>query len=77
MMRGMMNPVEGTVENGIVRLSRSGVLREGQRVIVIPVPPTPGHLALSAEAEEEDVAFVRASRGRLARQLGSEEQLDG
>jgi hypothetical protein len=71
-----MSPIKGMVENGNVRLGQKGVLRDGQRVVVIPVPSTEGPVVPSPEAEREDVEFVRASRGRRARQLEAEDRAD-
>jgi hypothetical protein len=69
-----MSPIKGMVQNGSVRLGEKGVLREGQRVVVIPIPSTEGPVDPTPEAEQEDVEFVRASRGRRARQLESEDR---
>jgi hypothetical protein len=69
-----MSPIKGMVQNGNVRLGEKGVLREGQRVVVIPIPSTEGPVHPTPEAEQEDVEFVRASRGRRARQLESEDR---
>jgi len=64
------------VENGIVRLGKKGVLRDGQRVVVIPIPSTEGSVSPSPEAERGDVEFVRACRGRKAHQFEAEDRAD-
>jgi hypothetical protein len=69
-----MSPIKGTVQNGDVRLGEKGILRDGQRVVVIPIPLTEGPVGPTPEAEQEDVEFVRASRGRRARQFESEDR---
>ena len=71
-----MSPIRGTVENGNVRLVKKGILRDGQKVVVVPLPAAESLGGLSAEAEQEDVEFVRATRGRRARQLDSEDRAD-
>jgi len=72
----MIKPVEGTVEGAMVRLTHGGGLADGQRVVVVAIPPYPPGPEISPEMEEEDVAFVRVCRGRLARQLNSADQED-
>lgn len=71
-----MSPIQGMVENGNVRLGKKGVLRDGQRVVVIPIPSAEGPVGSSPEAEQEDIEFVRASRGRRARRLQAEDRTD-
>jgi hypothetical protein len=71
-----MSPIKGTVENGNVRLVKGGTLRDGQKVIVIPLPSDEGPVEITREAEQEDIEFVRASRGRLARQLDFHDHAD-
>jgi hypothetical protein len=71
-----MSPFRGKVERGVVRLSRKKALPEGQKVIIVPVPSAAKGSLASPEAEQEDVEFVRATRGRLARQLKSENGAD-
>ncbi len=71
-----MSPIKGTVENGHIRPLGKGILREGQTVIVIPLPSSEGPVEIPGEVEKEDVEFVRASRGRLARQIHSQDQAD-
>jgi hypothetical protein len=71
-----MSPIQGTVENGIVRLGKKGVLRDGQRVVVIPIPSREGSVIPSPEAEREDVEFARASCGRKAHLFEAEDRAD-
>ncbi len=66
-----MITVQGTVQNGLIKLPAEVQVLEGTRVIVT----LPGVIAqnngnvLPEVLEEEDVRFVRACRGRLAQQL--------
>ncbi|MBI4565385.1 MAG: hypothetical protein HY716_11890 [Planctomycetes bacterium] len=71
-----MIAIKGKVEKGSVRLARKRIFPEGQRVIVIPVPVVAKGFQVSTKAEQEDVEFVRATRGRLARHLKFEERAD-
>lgn len=69
-----MSPITGKVESGIVKLAPKGILPDGQKVVVIPLSSGEGNGRPSPEAEQEDVEFIRAGRGRLARQLRSEDE---
>jgi len=70
-----MKTVQGIVEGGVVRLPPDATIAEGAKVIVAIVEPglPEGIPSLSSELEEEDVQFVRACRGRLARELREED----
>ena len=68
--------LSGTVEKGAIKLPPGANVPDGTRVLVAvrcsqpsdsKIPPYPPDL------EAEDVAFVQACRGRLARQLRNED----
>ena len=66
-----MITVQGTVKNGVVKLPATLKLSEGSRVI-ITILESIGKRApntLPKDIETEDIDFVRACRGRLAKQL--------
>ncbi len=65
-----MITIKGTVQNGAVRLPETIRGLEGAHVIVTildPIVKGNGNV-LSEAIETEDVEFVRACRGRLAKQ---------
>jgi hypothetical protein len=71
-----MITVQGTVKNGVVKLPATVKLSDGSRVMITilesinkPAPDT-----LSRDIEAEDVDFVRACRGRLAKQLREDDE---
>jgi hypothetical protein len=63
--------IQGTIKGSSVKLPDAIKLPEGSRVIVTILEPTTKmeDKQLSEELENEDVEFVRACRGRLAKQL--------
>ena len=63
--------IKGTVKGSAVKLPDVLKVSDGSRVIVTVLEPTPKieDEFLSEELENEDVEFVRACRGRLAKQL--------
>lgn len=72
-----MKTAKSSVRGGVISVPKGAHLREGQKVLLIPVPdPTPA-APPPATVEDEDVAFVRACRGRLARQLEAEDVASG
>ena len=63
--------IRGTVKGSSVKLPDAIKVSDGSRVIVTILEPTDEieDRFLSEELEDEDVEFVRACRGRLAKQL--------
>jgi len=63
--------IKGTVKGSSVKLPDAIKVSDGSRVIVTVLEPTAKieDKFLSEELENEDVEFVRACRGRLAKQL--------
>ncbi len=63
--------IKGTVKGSSVKLPDALKLSDGSRVIVTILEPTTKieDKLLSQELENEDLEFVRACRGRLAKQL--------
>jgi hypothetical protein len=63
--------IKGTVKGSAVKLPDVLKVSDGSRVIVTVLEPTTKieDEFLSEELENEDVEFVRACRGRLAKQL--------
>ncbi len=63
--------IKGTVKGSSVKLPDAIKVSDGSRVIVTVLEPTTEieDKFLSEELENEDVEFVRACRGRLAKQL--------
>ena len=63
--------IKGTVKGSSVKLPDAIKVSDGSRVIVTVLEPTAKieDKFLSEELEHEDVEFVRACRGRLAKQL--------
>jgi hypothetical protein len=63
--------IKGTVKGSSVKLPDVLKVSDGSRVIVTVLEPTTNieDKFLSEELENEDVEFVRACRGRLAKQL--------
>ncbi len=63
--------IQGTVKGRSVKLPDTIKVSEGSRVIVTILEPAAKaeDKLLTAELENEDVEFVRACRGRLAKQL--------
>ena len=63
--------IQGTVKDSSVKLPDAIKVSDGSRVIVTILGPNTKieDEFLSAELENEDVEFVRACRGRLAKQL--------
>ena len=57
----------------VVAVPKGLTLREGQEVLLVPLPQGREPVAPSGPVEDEDVAFVRACRGRLAHQLDAED----
>ncbi len=71
-----MITVSGTVQGGLVKLPEAMRVSDGSRVIITilePMAPRAGRF-LPEHIESEDVEFVRACRGRLAKQLQEAEQ---
>ncbi len=62
--------IKGTVKGSSVKLPDAIKVSDGSRVIVTVLEPTAKieDKFLSEELENEDVEFVRACRGRLAKQ---------
>ncbi|MBI2930055.1 MAG: hypothetical protein HYY16_00260 [Planctomycetes bacterium] len=69
----MIIPLKGRVEGGSIRLEAKVRLPDGQRVLVIQLPLVSPPASPSAAVEDEDVRFVRATRGQRARQLKAED----
>jgi hypothetical protein len=63
--------IQGTVKGSSVKLPEAIKVSDGSRVIVTILEPaaTIEDMLLSRELENEDLEFVRACRGRLAKQL--------
>ena len=63
--------IKGTVKGSSVKLPDAIKVSDGSRVIVTILEPTAKieDRFLSGELEDEDVEFVRACRGRLAKLL--------
>ena len=63
--------IKGTVKGSSVKLPDAIQVSDGSRVIVTILEPTAKieDKFLSEGIEDEDVEFVRACRGRLAKQL--------
>jgi hypothetical protein len=63
--------IKGTVKDSSVKLPDAVKVSDGSRVIVTVLEPTTKieDKLLSEEIENEDVEFVRACRGRLAKLL--------
>ena len=63
--------IQGTVKGSSVKLPEAIKVSDGSRVIVTILEPSANieDKLLSRELENEDLEFVRACRGRLAKQL--------
>jgi hypothetical protein len=63
--------IQGTVKGSSVKLPEAIKVSDGSRVIVTILEPAANieDMLLSRELENEDLEFVRACRGRLAKQL--------
>jgi hypothetical protein len=63
--------IQGTVKGSSVKLPEAIKVSDGSRVIVTILEPAANieDKLLSRELENEDLEFVRACRGRLAKQL--------
>ncbi len=63
--------IKGTVKGRSVKLPDTIKISDGSRVIITVLEPTSNteDKFLSEDIENEDVEFVRACRGRLAKQL--------
>jgi hypothetical protein len=63
--------IKGTVKGSAVKLPDAIKVSDGSRVIITILEPTARmeDKFFSKELENEDVEFVRACRGRLAKQL--------
>ena len=63
--------IQGTVKGRSVKLPDAIKVSDGSRVIVTILEPAANaeDKLLTGELENEDVEFVRACRGRLAKQL--------
>ena len=63
--------IKGTVKGSLVKLPDDVKVSDGLRVLVTILEPTYKNTGkfLSEEIEHEDVEFVRACRGRLAKQF--------
>ncbi|CAB1072377.1 hypothetical protein D1AOALGA4SA_1562 [Olavius algarvensis Delta 1 endosymbiont] len=63
--------IQGTVKGSSVKLPEAIKVSDGSRVIVTILEPANNieDKLLSQELENEDLEFVRACRGRLAKQL--------
>jgi hypothetical protein len=68
--------IKGTVKGSSVKLPDAFKVTDGSRVIVTILEPTTKmeDKLLSEELENEDVEFVRACRGRLAKQLQMDDE---
>ncbi|MCI0697938.1 hypothetical protein L0337_38800 [candidate division KSB1 bacterium] len=71
-----MITVSGTVQGGLVKLPDAMRVSDGSRVIITILEPMAQRIDrfLPDHIESEDVEFVRACRGRLAKQLQEAEQ---
>jgi hypothetical protein len=71
-----MITVPGTVQGGLVRLPAAMRIADGSRVIITILESVfiNDNRILSEDIEIEDVEFVRACRGRLAKQLQKADQ---
>lgn len=71
-----MITVQDTVKNGVVKLPATLKLSDGSRVMITIIESigkrTPGISSKNIEAD--DVDFVRACRGRLAKQLREDDE---
>jgi len=63
--------IQGTVKDSSVKLPKAIKVSDGSRVIVTILEPATNieDTLLSQELENEDLEFVRACRGCLAKQL--------
>ena len=63
--------IQGTIKGSSVKLPEAIKVSDGSRVIVTILEPAAdiGDKLLSRELENEDLEFVSACRGRLAKQL--------
>ena len=68
--------IKGTVKDRSVKLPDAIEVSDGSSVIITLLEPPAKTLdkLLTEELENEDVEFVRACRGRLARQLQSADE---
>ncbi len=75
MERTKMKTFTGTVRDGVVRLPRRARVQDGSRVVLAVLSEEPAELdeQQMAELEKEDVEFMRACRGRLAKCLRDED----
>lgn len=75
MERTKMRTFTGTVRDGVVRLPRRARVQDGSRVVLAVLGEEPAELdeQQMAELEKEDVEFMRACRGRLAKYLRDED----
>jgi hypothetical protein len=66
-----MITVTATVQGGLVKLPEAIRIANGTRVIITILAPVAknGKRFLPEDIEAEDIEFVRACRGRLAKQL--------
>lgn len=71
-----MVTVTGTVQNGIIKLPETMRVSNGSRVIItiLGAMKKNGDHFFPPSIEMEDLAFVRACRGRLAKQLQEADQ---
>lgn len=71
-----MITVPGTVQGGLVRLPAAMRIADGSRVMITILESVfiNDNRILSEDIEIEDVEFVRACRGRLAKQLQKADQ---
>ena len=71
-----MITVSGTVQGGLVKLPEAIRISDGSRVIITILEPMAQQADrfLPDHIEAEDLEFVRACRGRLAKQLREAEQ---
>ena len=71
-----MKTYTATVENGVVRLPSGTPVRDGAKVVLAVLGDSPQDLdpQTLSDLEAEDLAFVRACRGRLARHMQAEDE---
>ena len=71
-----MVTISGTVHAGAVRFPETLSVADGTRVIITILEPIPKieNRLLPENIEAEDLEFVRACRGRLARQFQEVDQ---
>ena len=70
-----MRTFTGTVRDGVIRLPAGARVRDGSKVVLAVLDEGASSVAEqdTTHLEDEDVEFVRACRGRLARHMRAED----